>query len=45
MFSFICGTAPDSMERSNRTLRIGKNSVLNSCNMTGLILSGPGLTQ
>ena len=29
------------MERSNRTFRIGTNSDLNSCNMTGLILSGP----
>ena len=37
----ISGTAQDSMERSNRTFRIGTNSDLNSCNMTGLILSGP----
>ena len=37
----ICGTAPDSMERSNRTFRIGTNSDLNSFNMTGLVLSGP----
>ena len=37
----ICGTAPDSMKRSNRTFRIGTNSDIFSCNMTGLILSGP----
>ena len=37
----ICDTAPDSMERSNRTFRIGTNSNLDSYNMTGLILSGP----
>ena len=39
----ICGTAPDSMERSNRTFRIVTNSNFNSCNMTGLILSGQHL--
>ena len=37
----ICGTGLDSIERSNRIFRIGTNSDLNSCNMTGLILSGP----
>ena len=37
----IFGIAPDSNERSIRTLRIGINSFLNACNTTGLILSGP----
>ena len=37
----ISDTAPDSSERSKRTLRIVASSTLKSCRTTGLILSGP----